>query len=68
MTIDSVYRFKGQSAPAVVFTEIDFEALDALATRKLLVGATRAIMKLVLALSDYWCEIGEKSSTNLFAA
>lgn len=52
VTIDSVYRFKGQSAPAVVFTEIDFEALDALATRKLFVGATRAMMKLVLVISE----------------
>ena len=26
--IDSVHRFKGQSAPCIVFTEIDFEELD----------------------------------------
>jgi len=52
VTLDSVYRLKGQSAPAVVFTEIDFETLDELATRKLFVGATRASMKLICVLSD----------------
>ncbi|MBK7472747.1 MAG: ATP-binding domain-containing protein [Betaproteobacteria bacterium] len=49
---ESVYRFKGQSAPAVVLAEIDFEALDDKAVRKLFVGATRASMKLVLVLSE----------------
>lgn len=49
---ESVYRFKGQSAPAVIFCEIDFEALDDRAVRKLFVGMTRARMKLVLVLSD----------------
>jgi hypothetical protein len=49
--IESVYRFKGQSAPCVIFTEIDFEALDDLALRKLFVGATRAMMKLTLIVS-----------------
>jgi len=48
---ESVYRFKGQSAPAVVLAEIDFEALDEKAVRKLFVGATRAAMKLVLVMS-----------------
>lgn len=50
--IESVYRFKGQSAPAVVFAEIDFETLDDKAVRKLFVGATRAMMKLVLVISE----------------
>jgi hypothetical protein len=49
---ESVYRFKGQSAPAVIFTEIDFEALDDRTVRKLFVGMTRARMKLVLVLSE----------------
>lgn len=49
--IESVYRFKGQAAPAVVFAEIDFETLDDAAVRKLFVGATRAMMKLVLVVS-----------------
>ncbi|WP_332672037.1 ATP-binding domain-containing protein [Aromatoleum sp.] len=50
--IDSVYRFKGQSAPCVIFTEIDFDALDELTVRKLFVGATRASVKLILVLSE----------------
>lgn len=50
--IDTVFRFKGQSAPAVVFTEVDFDALDDAATRRLFVGATRATMKLVLVVSE----------------
>ena len=45
--IESVYRFKGQSAPAVVFAEVDFDVLDDKAVRKFFVGATRAMMKLV---------------------
>lgn len=49
---ESVYRFKGQSAPAVIFTEIDFEQLDDKNFRKLFVGMTRARLKLVLVLSD----------------
>ncbi len=50
--IDSVHRFKGQSAPCIVFTEIDFEELDEAALRKLFVGMTRATMKLVLVMSE----------------
>ena len=50
--MESVYRFKGQSAPAVVFGEIDFETLDERAVRKLFVGVTRASMKLVLVVSE----------------
>ena len=48
---ESVYRFKGQSAPCVVMSEIDFDALDDIALRKLFVGATRASMKLLLVMS-----------------
>jgi hypothetical protein len=49
---ESVYRFKGQSAPAVIFTEIDFEQIDELVFRKLFVGMTRARLKLVLVMSE----------------
>lgn len=49
---ESVYRFKGQSAPAIVFAEIDFEAMGEKEIRKLFVGATRATMKLILVLSE----------------
>lgn len=49
---ESVYRFKGQSAPAVIFTEIDFAQIDERVLRKLFVGMTRARLKLVLVLSE----------------
>jgi len=49
---ETVYRFKGQAAPYIVFTEIDFEAWDERVMRKLFVGATRATMKLTLVISE----------------
>lgn len=52
LLLESVYRFKGQAAPAIIFAEIDFEALDDLAVRKFFVGATRAMMKLVLVMHE----------------
>lgn len=52
LLVDSVYRFKGRSAPCVLFTEIDFEALDDKTLGKLFVGMTRATMKLVLVASE----------------
>ncbi|MHB1372519.1 MAG: ATP-binding domain-containing protein [Thauera sp.] len=56
LLIDSVYRFKGQSAPCIIFTEIDFEptgeGMDELTMRKLFVGATRATMKLIMVASE----------------
>ena len=51
LLIESVYRFKGQAAPAVVLTEVDFEALDERTVKKLFVGATRATMKLAVVAS-----------------
>jgi superfamily I DNA and RNA helicase len=48
--VESVYRFKGQAAPAIILTEIDFDVLDDQAIRKLFVGATRSSMKLILIL------------------
>lgn len=51
-TLETVFRFKGQSSPAVVFTEIDFENMDENAIRRIFVGATRATMKLVLVVSE----------------
>jgi hypothetical protein len=50
--MESVMRFKGQAAPAVVFVEIDFSEIDDKAIRRLFVGATRATMKLVLVISE----------------
>lgn len=40
--LDTLLRFKGQAAPAVVLTECDFDELDAVARRRLFVGMTRA--------------------------
>lgn len=48
LLVESVYRFKGQAAPAVVLSEVDFAELDERTARKLFVGATRATMKLVI--------------------
>ncbi|KVE32633.1 ATP-binding domain-containing protein [Burkholderia sp. TSV86] len=50
--LDSIYRFKGQAAPCVILTEVDFDAFDARAARKLFVGATRATMKLIIVASQ----------------
>ena len=52
LLIETVYRFKGQSAPCVILTEVDFDSFDDLAQRKLFVGFTRASMKLIVVLSD----------------
>ena len=48
--VESVYRFKGQAAPAIILTEIDFDVLDDQAIRQLFVGPTRSSMKLILIL------------------
>lgn len=50
--IDTVRRFKGRSAPAVVLTEIDFDQVDVLQRRLLFVGMTRAQMHLELVMSE----------------
>jgi hypothetical protein len=51
LLIETVYRFKGQAAPCVILTEVDFDALDERARHKLFVGMTRASMKLTVVLS-----------------
>lgn len=45
---ESVYRFKGQSAQAVVVTEVEFETFSDSDYRKLFVAMTRAKMLVVL--------------------
>ena len=42
LLIDSVRRFKGQAAPAIVLTECDLPELDPISRRLLFVGLTRA--------------------------
>lgn len=51
LLMESVYRYKGQSAPAVVAAEFDFDQLGDSERRKLFVALTRAQMALELVLS-----------------
>lgn len=50
--LETVFRFKGQSAPCIILTEIDFDVLDEQSARRLYVGATRASMQLSLIISE----------------
>ena len=52
LLVESVYRFKGQAALAIILAEIDFDVLDDQAVRKLFVGATRSSLKLILVLHE----------------
>ena len=49
---DTVLRFKGQSAPAVVLTEVDWARFDAAARRRLYVGLTRAEWRMAVVLTQ----------------
>ena len=51
LLIDSVRRFKGQAAPAVVLTECDLAVLDPMSRRLLFVGLTRARVHLEWVVS-----------------
>lgn len=48
---ETVRRFKGQSAPAVVLTECELSELDAVSRRLLFVGLTRASLSLEWVIS-----------------
>ena len=52
LLVESVRRFKGQAAAAVVLTECDFAELDALNRRLLFVGLTRARVHLEWVVSS----------------
>ena len=52
LLVETLYRFKGQSAPVVVLCEVDFEQLTAKELHKLFVGFTRAEFRLECVLSD----------------
>lgn len=52
LLVESVYRYKGQSAPAVVVAEFDFAELGDVARRRLFVALTRAQMAVELVLSS----------------
>jgi len=49
--VDSLFRFKGQCADAVVLTEIDFKEWDQVTKNKLFVGLTRARLTINLVMS-----------------
>lgn len=51
LLVESVRRFKGQAAPAIVFTECDIDALSPLNRRLLFVGLTRARMHVEWVIS-----------------
>ena len=51
LLVESVFRFKGQSAPAIILAEFDFNELTPLERRKLFVGMTRAQMAAEIVLS-----------------
>ncbi|MEJ7138858.1 AAA family ATPase [Amphibiibacter pelophylacis] len=51
LVLETIRRFKGQSAPAVVLTEIDFDAWTPEVRALLFVGLTRAQMHVELVLS-----------------
>ena len=50
--LESIYRFKGQSAPCVILTGVDFATFDERSARTLFAGATRATMKLIVVASQ----------------
>ena len=52
LLVESVYRFKGQSAPVVVLCEVDFEELTPVSARKLFVGITRGQLRVEVVLSE----------------
>ncbi|MBM3479747.1 MAG: nuclease [Alphaproteobacteria bacterium] len=52
LLVDTVRRFKGQAADAVVVTEIDFGAFGARERRRLFVALTRARLHAVLVCSE----------------
>lgn len=51
LRMETIRRFKGQFAPAIVITEVDFEDLDDLKRRLLFVAMTRASMALKVVMS-----------------
>ena len=52
LLVESVYRYKGQSMPVVVFCEIDFDELTDKDRRKLFVGLTRGQVRVDIVISE----------------
>lgn len=68
LVFESVYRFKGQSAPAVIVTEVEFNRWTEHEKRKLFVAMTRAEMHLALVVSDQAGEILATVANDLHAS
>ena len=52
LLVDSVFRFKGQAADAVVVTEVDFEQFTLRERRRLFVALTRARLQVALVTTE----------------
>lgn len=52
LLVESIYRFKGQSAAGIVLSELDFAELSQKERRKLFVGFTRAHLAVEMVLSQ----------------
>lgn len=52
LLVESVYRYKGQSMPVIVFCEIDFDELTEKDKRKLFVGLTRGQVRVDIVMSE----------------
>ena len=50
--VETLYRFKGQAADAVVLTEVDFEELDEKNHRTLFVALSRACLHVTCCLKN----------------
>jgi superfamily I DNA and RNA helicase len=61
LLIESVRRFKGQAAAAVVLTECDFAELDAINRRMLFVGLTRARLHMEWVISSDTAHVLEQA-------
>lgn len=51
LVTETVYRFKGQSSPAIVLSEVDFTEMTEIERNKLFVGLTRTQMAVEIVLS-----------------
>ncbi len=50
--VDTLFRFKGQCADAIILTEVDFDQWDSNVKKKLFVGLSRARLMATLVLSE----------------
>ena len=55
LLLDTIFRFKGQCADAVVLTEIDRDVMDDSFKRRLFVGLTRARLQLQFVATESAC-------------